>query len=70
MQIGTGFKLVTPRDLDDVFPSTRAESEVHGVDVILDCTGVPQALEAAIKLTKRGAIVCVFGCAPVGKPMK
>ena len=51
-------------------PKNRFEAEDDGVDVIIDCTGVPAALEAAIPWTKNGATILVFGCAPVGKPMK
>ena len=51
-------------------PDSRFNAEEDGNDVVIDCTGVPQALEAAIPWTKMGATVMVFGCAPVGKTMK
>ena len=53
-----------------MMPKTRFESEEDGVDVIIDCTGVPIALESAIAYTKMGASILIFGCAPVGKTMK
>ena len=34
----------------------RFEAEDDGVDVIIDCTGVPGALEAAIPWTKMGRL--------------
>ena len=51
-------------------PQSRFDAEDEGVDLIIDCTGVPMALESALPYTKNGATVLVFGCAPVGKPMK
>ena len=48
-------------------PKTRFESEDEGVDVIIDCTGVPAALEHALQWTKMGATVMIFGCAPIGQ---
>ena len=47
-------------------PKTRFEAEDEGIDVVIDCTGVPAALEAAIPWTKNGATILIFGCAPVG----
>ena len=51
-------------------PKTKNESENNGIDVIIDCTGNPKALENAISYVARGATILVFGCAPVGQPMK
>ena len=50
-------------------PKSRFDAEEEGVDVIIDCTGVPMALEKALSWTKMGATILVFGCAPVGKAM-
>ena len=44
--------------------------EEESFDLVIDCTGVPAALEQAIGKTKFGATVLVFGCAPMGKSMK
>ncbi len=69
-RLGTGFKIVSPAELSKIMPATRAEAEQSGIDVIIDCTGVPQALERAIPFTKRGAKILIFGCAPMGAEMK
>ena len=37
-------------------PKNRFEAEDDGIDVIIDCTGVPGALEAAIPWTKMGGL--------------
>ena len=42
-------------------PKDRFEAENEGVDIIIDCTGVPAALEKAIQWTKMGATIMVFG---------
>jgi len=65
-----GYLVTSPLDLPNLMPKSRFDAEEEGVDVIIDCTGVPAALEAAMQFTKNGATVLVFGCAPVGKTMK
>ena len=65
-----GYLVTSPLDLPNLMPKSRFDAEDEGVDVIIDCTGVPAALEAALQFTKNGATVLVFGCAPVGKTMK
>eukprot|EP00093_Oithona_nana_P014016 14016.XXX_699692_700408_1 [CDS] Oithona nana genome sequencing. len=65
-----GYLVTSPLDLPNLMPKSRFDAEDEGVDVIIDCTGVPAALEAAMQFTKNGATVLVFGCAPVGKTMK
>lgn len=62
--------MTSPSVIAKIMPKSRFEAEDNGMDVIIDCTGVPAALEAALQWTSRGAIVMVFGCAPVGKAMK
>ena len=42
-------------------PKDRFEAENEGIDIIIDCTGVPAALEKAIQWTKMGATIMVFG---------
>ena len=37
---------------------------------MIECSGFPPALEAALAWTRRGATVMVFGCAPPGKQMR
>ena len=60
--LGFGFRIISPNDLQ--------EMEEESFDLVIDCTGVPAALEQAIGKTKFGATVLVFGCAPMGKSMK
>ena len=60
--LGFGFKIISPSEL--------AEMDEETFDLVIDCTGVPAALEQAIGKTKFGATVLVFGCAPMGKSMK
>ena len=38
-------------------PKDRFEAENEGIDIIIDCTGVPAALEKAIQWTKMGATI-------------
>ena len=60
--LGFGFRIISPNDLQ--------EMDEESFDLVIDCTGVPAALEQAISKTKFGATVLVFGCAPMGKSMK
>ena len=46
------------------------DAQLNGIGVLLDCTGSPAALSSAFKWTKRGAMVCVFGCPPVNRSMR
>ena len=68
--LGLGFVISSPQDLPRMMPKTRFDAEDEGLDIIIDCSGVPAALESAISWTKMGATILIFGCAPVGKPMK
>jgi threonine dehydrogenase-like Zn-dependent dehydrogenase len=49
-----GFTVTHPSDLKELMPKDRFEAEDDGVDIIIDCTGVPAALEQAIFWTKMG----------------
>ena len=51
-------------------PKSRVEAEQCGIDVVIDCTGVPKALENIFPFLARGAKVLIFGCAPAGQSMK
>ena len=65
-----GFIVTSPKDLPSMMPQDRFHAEDDGVDIIIDCTGVPIALESAVPWTKMGATILVFGCAPVGKTLR
>ncbi len=58
----TGYRMVSPSEL--------SSAAATGADLIIDTTGVPLALQAALALTRKGAAVCVFGCAPPGKTIQ
>ena len=60
--LGFGFKIISPSEL--------AKLDEETFDLVIECTGVPAALEQAIGKTKFGATILVFGCAPMGKSMK
>ena len=38
-----------------LLPKSRFEAEQFGVDVVIDCTGVPKALESIFPYLARGA---------------
>ena len=56
--------------MEQSMPKSRVEAEQFGIDVVIDCTGVPKALENIIPYLSRGAKVLIFGCAPTGQSMK
>ena len=66
----TGFHILSPDELEQSMPKSRVEAEQFGIDVVVDCTGVPKALENIIPYLARGAKVLIFGCAPTGQSMK
>ena len=66
----TGFHILSPDELEQSMPKSRVEAEQFGIDVVIDCTGVPKALENIIPYLARGAKVLIFGCAPTGQSMK
>ncbi len=38
------FTVKSPDEIKELMPETRIDAEDNGVDVIIDCTGVPVAL--------------------------
>ena len=56
-QLQTGFQIVSPDELRNLMPKSKTEAEVEGVDVIIDCTGSPKALEQAMAYVARGATI-------------
>ena len=56
-----GFEITNPNEIGQLMPKDRFEAENEGVDIVIDCTGVPAALEKAIQWTKMGATIMVFG---------
>ena len=56
-----GFEITNPNEIGHLMPKDRFEAENEGVDIVIDCTGVPAALEKAIQWTKMGATIMVFG---------
>ena len=56
--------------MEQILPKPGLEAEQFGIDVVIDCTGVPKALENIFPYLARGAKILIFGCAPIGKSMK
>ena len=61
----TGYRVTDPKSL--AAEMEAVDAELSGFDIIIECSGFPPALEAALAWTKRGATVMIFGCAPPGK---
>jgi L-iditol 2-dehydrogenase len=53
---------------DEVYTPDMIEHESHtnGYDVVIDCSGSPEAVLTAIRLARRGADILLFGVAPAG----
>ena len=53
---------------DEVYTPDMIEHESHtdGYDLVIDCSGSPNAVTTAIRLARRGADILLFGVAPVG----
>jgi len=67
-RLGTNYLITTPAELSSL--EEARHSETQGFDVVIECSGLPRALEQAIAWTKRGSCVMVFGCAPPGAAAK
>ena len=50
--------------------SLKSDNSDWGFDVIIDCTGVPAAIEQAFGWLQRGATFIVFGCCPKDSKVK
>ncbi|PAA55671.1 hypothetical protein BOX15_Mlig009135g2, partial [Macrostomum lignano] len=59
-------QVVTNMKLNGMSPKQPTELLSNTYQLIVDCTGVPKALESAYKSLSSGGILCVFGCAPEG----
>jgi L-iditol 2-dehydrogenase len=53
---------------DEVYTPEMIEHDSHteGYDLVIDCSGSPNAVTTAIRLARRGADILLFGVAPVG----
>ncbi len=63
---GTGCRVMSPGEAADSLPRGK-EAELDGVDIVVDCTGNPEALEKAVGWMRRGGVICVFGISPMGE---
>ncbi len=61
-----GYTVLSPDEMASSLPPTAKECELVGVDLVVDCTGSAEAFESAVRWTKRGGTVLVFGCTPPG----
>lgn len=60
-----GIKVSHPDDmLESYREAVRNEDEAWGFDVIIDCTGAPNAIQQAFDWLRRGAKFLLFGCCP------
>ena len=65
LELNLGFKVVHPDGLDNIYrESVKNSSSQWGFDVIIDCTGVPRAIEQSFNWLKHGATFLLFGCCP------
>ena len=60
--MGFDYKVRYPVELKEKF--STLEGEVHGYDLIVDCTGHPTAIAEAFPWLRRGGKLNVFGCCP------
>lgn len=50
---------------DGAVEAVRAQSE-GGVDVVIECAGVPETLRSGLKMARRGGVFVLFGVTPAG----
>ena len=63
--LNLGFKVALPDYLvNQQREAIRNGDDDWGFDVIVDCTGVPKAVEQAFTWLRRGAKFIIFGCCP------
>ena len=66
-RLGLGYKVYRPREITAMAEKAReCDDETWGFDLIVDCTGVPRAVEKEIGWLRKGATLVMFGCCPKG----
>ncbi|XP_023330520.1 D-arabinitol dehydrogenase 1 [Eurytemora carolleeae] len=65
--LDTGCTVLTPVELGA--QEDGVDDEQDGFNIIVECSGYPPALQEAISMSGRKAVVVIFGCAPTGSPM-
>ena len=66
-----GYQVVHPEVLVHNAKETNLSSDGEwGFDAVIDCSGVPTAIEEAIKWLRCGGKILVFGCCPKGSSIK
>lgn len=63
LDIGTDFgadQVINSRD-DDAITAVRASTGGLGVDIVLECSGAPTAVDDALRMTKRSGTVVLIG---------
>lgn len=63
-----GVRVGTPAEVSEWFHS-RGDLNTCGADLVIDCSGIPAAMEAAIPWLKRGGAFCAFAISPEGEIM-
>ncbi|XP_068239023.1 D-altritol 5-dehydrogenase-like [Palaemon carinicauda] len=62
MGLNLGYQVHHPDDVQRKFAGV--DTGLEGYDIIVDCTGVPKAIESAFPLLRCGGKFCMFGCCP------
>ena len=66
-RLDLGYKVLHPKEIAASADEAQKQGdETWGYDVIVDCTGVPKAVEAEIGWLRKGATLVQFGCCPKG----
>ena len=60
--LGLGYEICHPDKLKEKFSKVKAE--VDGFDIIVDCSGNPDAIQDAFKWLCMGGKINVYGCCP------
>lgn len=69
--LNMGYQVVHPEVLVHNAKETNLSSDGEwGFDAVIDCSGVPTAIEEAIKWLRCGGKILVFGCCPKGSSIK
>lgn len=69
--LDTGYQVVYPEVLVHNSKEAKLSGDSSwGFDAVIDCTGVPAAIEQAVKWLKSGGKMLVFGCCPKDSSIK
>lgn len=70
-EMNLGYKVVHPESLEALYkPGITNDPVPWGFDVIIDCTGSPEAVQQSFRWLRYGATFCIFGCCPMTSEIK